>query len=94
METLFINTENSETNESNRFYYDFTDKFNLENLNKNTAFVNLSFYYTWTNIKSAYKFKINLKYLFQLGMMNMICLIVHILFQTFKIILNILLKKT
>ena len=94
METLFINTENSEANESNRFYYDFTDKFNLENLNKNTAFVNLSFNYTWTNIKSAYTFKINLKYLLQLGMMNMICLIVHILFQTFKIILNISLKKT
>ena len=34
----------------------------------------------------------NLKYLFQLGMMNVICLMYHILFQTFRIILNILLK--
>ena len=37
--------------------------------------------------------KINLKYLLQLGMMNLICLMDHILFQTFKVILNTLLKK-
>ena len=45
---------NIETNESNRFIYQYTDKVNLKNLNKNMALVNLSIYYTWKNIKSEY----------------------------------------
>ena len=52
-----MNTLNSKTNESNKFIYQFTDKFNLKNPNKN-----LSIYYTWKNIKSEYsnnKFKIH-----------------------------------
>ena len=32
-----MNTENSKTNESNRFMYQFTDKLNFENSNKNMA---------------------------------------------------------
>ena len=32
--------------------YQFTDKLNLKNLNKNIALVNASIYYTWKNIKS------------------------------------------
>ena len=40
METLFMNTLNSRTNESNRFIYQFTDKLNLENPNKNIALAN------------------------------------------------------
>ena len=62
METIFINTENSKTNESNKFFYYFNDKLNLKNPNKNIALVNLSIYYTWKNIKSPYnnnKFKIS-----------------------------------
>ena len=62
METVFMNTLNSKTNESNRFMYQFTDKLNLKNLNKNMALANLSIYYTWKNIKSEYsnnKFKIS-----------------------------------
>ena len=54
METIFINTENSKTNESNKFIYQFTDKLNLKNPNKNIGLVNLSIYYTWKYIKSAY----------------------------------------
>ena len=53
---------NSKTNESNRFAYQFTDKLNLKNPNKNIALANLSIYYTWKNIKSEYnnnKFKIS-----------------------------------
>ena len=57
-----MNTENSKTNESNKFIYQFTDKLNLKTPNnKNIGLVNLSIYYTWKNIKSAYsynKFKI------------------------------------
>ena len=42
-----MNTENSKTNESNEFIYQFTDKLNLENpSNKNIRLVNLSIYYT------------------------------------------------
>ena len=63
MKTIFMNTENSKTNESNKFIYQFTDKLNLKTPNnKNIGLVNLSIYYTWKNIKSEYnnsKFKIS-----------------------------------
>ena len=58
-----MNTENSKTNESNKFIYQFTDKLNLKTPNnKNIGLVNLSIQYTWKNIKSVYnnnKFKIS-----------------------------------
>ena len=58
-----MNTENSKTNESNKFIYQFTDKLNLKTPNnKNIRLVNLNIYYTWKNIKFAYnnyKFKIS-----------------------------------
>ena len=57
-----MHTLNSKTNESNRFIYQFTDKLNLKNPNKNIALANLSIYYIWKNIKSEYnnnKFKIH-----------------------------------
>ena len=63
METIFMNTENSKTNESNKFIYQFTDKLNIKNPNnKNIGLVNLSTYYTYENIKPPYnnnKFKIS-----------------------------------
>ena len=63
METIFMNTENSKKNESDKFIYQFTDKLNLKTSNnKNIGLVNLSIYYTWKNIKSEYnnnKFKIS-----------------------------------
>ena len=50
-----MNTENCKANKSNKFVYQFTDKINLKNPNnKNIGLVNLSIYYTWKNIKSAY----------------------------------------
>ena len=71
METIFMNTENSKTNEPHRFKLDLTDphrfksdltdKLNRKNPNKNMALANLSIYYIWKNIKSEYnnnKFKI------------------------------------
>ena len=76
METIFMNTENSKTNESNKFLYQLTDKLNIKTPNKkNIGLVNLSIYYTWKNIKSAYnnnKFKVFLSQ-----------------FLTFKITLNL-----
>ena len=60
METFFMNTKNSKTNEPNRFKYDLIDKLYLKNPNKNIG--NLSIYYTWKNVKSTYnnnKFKMS-----------------------------------
>ena len=50
-----MNTANSKTKHSNKLIYNFTDKLNLKNTNKNI-------YYTWKNVKSDYnnnKFKIS-----------------------------------
>ena len=49
-----MNTENSKTNEPQRFRLDSTNKLNLKNRNKNMALANLSIYNTWKNIKSGY----------------------------------------
>ena len=62
METIFMNTENSKTNEPHRFKLNLADKLNLKNPNKNISLVNLSIYCTWKNINSEYnnnKFKIS-----------------------------------
>ena len=49
-----MNSENSKTNESNKFFYQFAEKLYLKNSSKNIGLVNLSIYYIWRNIKSAY----------------------------------------
>ena len=62
METFFMNTKNSKTNQPNRFKYDLIDTLDLKNPKKNMALGNLSIYYTWKNVKSTYnnnKFKIS-----------------------------------
>ena len=62
METFFMNTKNSKTNEPHRLKYSLIDKLDLENPNKNMALASLSIYYTWKNVKSIYnnnKFKIS-----------------------------------
>ena len=89
-----MNTEISKTNESNKFIYLFNDKLNLKSPNnKNIGLVILSIYYTWKNIKSTYnnnKFKISVPAWndeFEL-------LMDHILFQTFRITLNLSSKST
>ena len=40
METIFMNTENSKTNESHRFKLDLTNKLNLRVPKKNMALAN------------------------------------------------------
>ena len=54
METFFMNSKNSKTNEPYKFKYDLIDKLDLRNANKNMALANLSIYYTWKNVKSTY----------------------------------------
>ena len=61
MGTIFMSTENRKTNEPRRFRLT-ADTRSLKGPNKNVALANLSIYYTWKNIKSAYnnsKFKIS-----------------------------------
>ena len=49
-----MNTENSKTNEFNKFIYQFTDQLNLKTPNnENIGLVNLSICYTWKDIESA-----------------------------------------
>ena len=60
METVFMNNENIKTNEPHKLRLTLADKLNHKDHNENMAFANLSIYYKWTNIKSAYnnnKFK-------------------------------------
>ena len=88
-----MNSENSNTSEPHRFRLDLTDKPNLKDPKKNMPLVNLSIYYTWKNIKSEYntnKFKLQS----QLGIMNLIYQMVHILLQIFKITLNLSSRNT
>ena len=57
-----MDTENSKTNEPNRFRLYFTHKLDLRS-NKTISLANFFTYYSWENIKSAYnsnKFKISI----------------------------------
>ena len=88
METFFMNSKNSKTNEPNRFKYDLIDKLDLKNPNKNMALANLSIYYTWKNVKSTYnnnKFKISAPTWNE----TLTCLMDRIIYQKYKAILNI-----
>ena len=55
-----MKSKNSKISEPHRF--NLIDKLNLKNPKKNMALANLSIYYTWKNIRSAYninKFKVS-----------------------------------
>ena len=57
-----MNTSNSKAKHSNKFVYNFIDKLNFKNSNKNIALANLNIYCKWKNVKSDYnnnKFKIS-----------------------------------
>ena len=61
MDTIFINSENSRTPKPHILALKFVNKLDLTFGEKVIALSNLSIYYTWKNIKSAYnnnKFKI------------------------------------
>ena len=55
MDTIFLNSENSKTSNSQRILFNFTDKINLKISDKHVALSNLSIYYTLKNIKKSYK---------------------------------------
>ena len=82
-----MNNLNSKTNESNRFIYQFNDKLNRKNPNKNMTLALVFMIHGNTlNLNTT---TTNLKFLLQLGMMNLICLMDVILLLTYKIVLNI-----
>ena len=46
METIFMNTENSKTNETHKFAFDLSKRLDLRSSNKHVALRNMSVYYT------------------------------------------------
>ena len=82
METIFVNSENSKTTEPHRFRLDLTNKPDLNEPKKNMALANLGIYYTWKT-SSQNTTIINLKFLPQLGMMNLIYQMLLILLWIF-----------
>ena len=61
MDTIFMNSKNSQTSTPHVLIFKFTNKFDLRRGENRIALSNLSIYYTWKNIKSSYnnKFKIS-----------------------------------
>ena len=51
MDTIFMNSENSKTSQSNRLLLNLSDKINLKRIDKYVALSNLNIYYTWKNIE-------------------------------------------
>ena len=55
METIFMNSKNSKTDEKHRFVLNLSERINLKTPQKQIVLSNLSIYYTWKNIKKEYK---------------------------------------
>ena len=55
LETIFMNTENSKTNEPKKFALNLSQRLDLRSSNKCVSLQNLSNYYPWKNIRKKYK---------------------------------------
>ena len=55
MNTIIMNSENSETSDPDRLSLNLMDKLDLRRKDKYIALSNFSISYTWTNIKKLYK---------------------------------------
>ena len=55
METIFMNTENSKTNEPHKFVLNLSQRLDLRSSNKHVTLQNLTIYYTWKNIRKQFK---------------------------------------
>ena len=55
MDTIFMNSENSEISDPHRLLLNLSDKINLKSKDKYVTLSNLSIYYTWKNTKKSYK---------------------------------------
>ena len=54
MDSIFMNSENSETSKTHVLILKLTDKIDLRRGEKSVSLSNLSIYYTWKNIKCSY----------------------------------------
>lgn len=55
MKTVFLNTENSKTNELQKFVLNMSQELDMKRLNKHVAIQKLSIYFTWKNISQQCK---------------------------------------
>ena len=88
MDTVFMNSENSKTSDPHRLLLNLTDKIDLRRKDKYVALSNFVFTIHGKILKNHIKI-IALRYQLQHGMKNLNYLTDHILYQIFKIILNI-----
>ena len=61
MNTIFMNSENSETSEPHVLILKVTDKLDLRKDGKSIVLSNFSFYYIWKNIKRSYNKNSNMQ---------------------------------
>ena len=71
MDTVFMNSKNSQTSNLHRLLLKLRDKIRLNRSDKYVALSNLSIYYTWKNIKKRHAKITNLKYQLQHGMKSL-----------------------
>ena len=55
MDTIFMNSGNSQASDSHRLLLNLSNKINLKRSNKDVTSSNLSIYYTWKKTKQSYK---------------------------------------
>ena len=92
MDTLFMNLENSKTSDPHRLLLNFSGKIYLKGSDRMLLYQITACAIHGKILKNHTK-AINLNYLSQRGLKNLNCLMDNILYQIFKIILNILSKK-
>ena len=92
MDTIFMNSKNSETSDPHKLLLNLTGKINLKKSDKYIALSNFSVYYTWKNIRKSYK---NNKFKISTPTWNGTFELPDglILYQIFKIIFNKSWKK-
>ena len=55
METVFMYTENNNTNEPHKLFVNLSQRLDLRSSTKHVALQNLFIYYMWKSIKQQYK---------------------------------------
>ena len=95
MDTIFMNSKNSETFGPHRLLLNLADKIDLKRSDKYAVLSKLSIYYTWKKIKKSNKnnkFKISAPMWnekFELLMDHILCVIFKIICRKLYLILNI-----
>ena len=92
MDTIFMNSENSQTSKPYVFILKLTDKLDLRRSEKSIALSNLSIT-THGKTQKTHIIIINSKHQLQHGMINSNCLMDRSLYQIFRIILSVFLKS-